>query len=86
MSQWHNEHPELVGTDADPWMIHADYRAALHYVPDSVIWAAEEERDSRVCSGCGHRYGDHDPDPPGGGCCEVAGCGCQGHYDDHVFS
>jgi hypothetical protein len=26
MSQWHREHPELTGTDADPWMIHEDYR------------------------------------------------------------
>jgi hypothetical protein len=29
MSQWHNEHPDLVGTDADPWMIHEDYRKAV---------------------------------------------------------
>lgn len=29
MSQWHNEHPDLVGTDADPWMIHEGYRAAV---------------------------------------------------------
>ena len=26
MSQWHRENPELVGTAADPWMIHESYR------------------------------------------------------------
>lgn len=25
---WHREHPELTGTSADPWMMHASYRAA----------------------------------------------------------
>jgi hypothetical protein len=29
VSAWHREHPELVGTDADPWMIHESYRKAL---------------------------------------------------------
>lgn len=28
MSGWHREHPELVGTEADPWMIHDSYRKA----------------------------------------------------------
>lgn len=28
MSQWHREHPELAGTDADPWMQHDSYRKA----------------------------------------------------------
>jgi hypothetical protein len=26
MSQWHRDNPELVGTDADPWMRHESYR------------------------------------------------------------
>lgn len=25
---WSRDHPELVGTSADPWMMHASYRAA----------------------------------------------------------
>lgn len=29
MSSWHREHPELVGTDADPWMIHASYARTI---------------------------------------------------------
>ncbi len=28
MSAWHREHPELTGTEADPWMIHDGYRKA----------------------------------------------------------
>lgn len=29
MSQWHRAHPELTGTDADPWMQHESYRKAV---------------------------------------------------------
>jgi hypothetical protein len=29
MSQWHREHPELFGTEADPWMQHKSYRRAV---------------------------------------------------------
>ncbi len=32
MSQWHREHPELAGTDRDPWMQHASYRHAMSEV------------------------------------------------------
>lgn len=28
MSRWHREHPELAGTDADPWMHNPGHRAA----------------------------------------------------------
>jgi hypothetical protein len=28
MSAWHREHPELVGTDADPWMANPTHAAA----------------------------------------------------------
>lgn len=28
MSGWHRDNPELVGTDADPWMMHPSYAAA----------------------------------------------------------
>jgi hypothetical protein len=37
MSGWHRENPELVGTDADPWMRHESYR---RHVPMS-----ENERE-----------------------------------------
>ena len=32
MSQWHREHPHLVGTSADPWMQHGSYRSAMTQV------------------------------------------------------
>jgi len=39
MSQWHREHPELIGTDADPWMDLPSYREAMRTTP-------------RICGGC----------------------------------
>jgi hypothetical protein len=30
MGEWHRNNPELVGTSADPWMIHEDYRRAMY--------------------------------------------------------
>lgn len=32
MSQWSHNNPDLVGTDADPWMMHESYRDASRYV------------------------------------------------------
>lgn len=32
MSGWHREHPELAGTDADPWMANPSHRAAAQEV------------------------------------------------------
>ena len=32
MSQWHNDHPELAGTEADPWMSHPSHAAAAREV------------------------------------------------------
>lgn len=29
MSQWHREHPELAGTDSDPWMRNPSYAQAM---------------------------------------------------------
>lgn len=29
MSQWHREHPERIGSEDDPWMIHDSYRKAV---------------------------------------------------------
>lgn len=90
MSDFHRNHPDLVGTEADPWMIHANHREALREVEcysrfggslDGMIARAEEERDGRMCE-CGHRWDQHDPDPPGGRACEVAGCTCDEHVED----
>lgn len=44
MSQWHRDNPELTGSDADPWMIHASYRTALRQT-----W----RESSDLCSECG---------------------------------
>lgn len=59
MSQWSHEHPELVGTDADPWMIDGRHRlaakaAAMHQqFPnlDAMIAAAEAD-SSHFCPDC----------------------------------
>jgi hypothetical protein len=40
MSQWHREHPELTGTDSDPWMRHDWYRK-LTPIP-------EEDREAQL--------------------------------------
>jgi hypothetical protein len=79
MSGWHRDHPELAGTDSDPWMMHAGYRQAVAQgsVTDSMIFAAEEARDSQVCE-CGHRRDAHDPEPGCRAACEQAGCLCEG--------
>lgn len=79
MSGWHRDHPELAGTDADVWMMHADYRQAVARgaVSDGMIAAAEEARDAKVC-GCGHRRDRHDPEPGSRAACETAGCPCEG--------
>ena len=62
MSQWHREHPELAGTDADPWMQHEGYRKAAGYesTPEQIEDARLEEIDesalpraTRRCWDCG---------------------------------
>jgi hypothetical protein len=86
MSSWHREHPELAGTDADPWMSNPGHAAAAREVKmyqqfpnlDAMIADAEEARDSAMC-GCGHRHDEHDADPPGGGHCEL--CDCERHEE-----
>ena len=32
MSQWHRDNPELMGTEADPWIQHESYRKALGHM------------------------------------------------------
>lgn len=44
MSQWHREHPELAGTDADPWMQHESYRRVAP-MPESERERLRDERE-----------------------------------------
>lgn len=60
MSAWHRENPELVGTDADPWMAngrHAEAALAATQVAAgfSDAWIAEQERLRLTfdCEACG---------------------------------
>lgn len=74
MSQWHREHPELAGTDADPWMQNEGYRQARAEVQEierEVAFEREfgvsldrliEEYHAQLCV-CGHRLDRHDGDP-----------------------
>jgi hypothetical protein len=54
MSSWHNEHPELAGTDADPWMANPGYAAAAREVqmyqqfPNIDAMIAREEARVRI--------------------------------------
>lgn len=53
MSQWHREHPELAGTDADPWMANKTHRRVteqliregLIYVEAAELAREEEPED-----------------------------------------
>jgi methionyl-tRNA synthetase len=69
VSSWHREHPELTGTDADPWMMHASYRDAMTYVkrlagiycrhcetllgPNETHVCVDCAGDSLTCPNCG---------------------------------
>lgn len=47
MGGWHREHPELVGTDADPWMIHESYRRFAP-VPEAERDLLRDEREANT--------------------------------------
>lgn len=99
MSQFSRTHPDLIGTDSDFAMDNTAHAAAHRELAmeesirtnfgrslDSLIAEAKERQGSRVCE-CGHRFDRHDPDPPGGGCCEVfttadGACSCRGFEED----
>ncbi len=55
MSDFHRDHPELVGTADDPWMTHEAYRKALDFsgYPDACTrcgtWI---EWDTGLCDDC----------------------------------
>lgn len=59
MSQWSHENPELVGTDADPWMANPAHAAAAREVAmyqqfpnlDAMIAAAEAD-STHECLDC----------------------------------
>lgn len=59
MSGWHREHPELVGTDADPWMMHESYRRHVP-MPESEREALRDERERNI-----ERESEADPVEPG---------------------
>lgn len=74
MSGWHREHPELVGTDADPWSIHPGYQASVREArmyqqfPDLDNMIARAEADStHVCRECPEVQG------AGDGTCRTCG-------------
>lgn len=45
MSQWHRDNPELMGTEADPWMRHESYRNALGSLAELKREMLAEQRD-----------------------------------------
>jgi predicted RNA-binding Zn-ribbon protein involved in translation (DUF1610 family) len=53
MGGWHREHPELAGTDADPWMANPGHAAATRYVSDAAIAEAEARALTFDCEACG---------------------------------
>lgn len=52
MGEWHRDNPDLVGTDADPWMIHASYRRMYQGLDDvdrnRLAELAGEDEDAEV--------------------------------------
>lgn len=50
MSGWHRENPELVGTDADPWMRHESYRRTIP-MPESERERLRDEREQLESDG-----------------------------------
>lgn len=49
MSAWHRDHPELVGTDADPWVRSPGYRRAVEQCRCGVCTPCEDRaEDARV--------------------------------------
>lgn len=79
MSQWSHEHPELVGTDADPWMANPAHAAAHREVQmyqqfpnlDAMIAQAEEQQlqEAFVCLDCS----EFQPEQSGNTCRECGG-------------
>lgn len=75
MSGWHRDNPELVGTDADPWMANPAHAAAHREVMyqqfpnlDAMIAQAEEQQlqEAFFCSSCS----EFQPEQPNGVCRE----------------
>lgn len=70
MSQWHREHPELAGTEADVWMRRTAHAAAAREVtamrcPRSMETVLELEAGGDGCP-CGSPSFSHHPEAPGG--------------------
>lgn len=46
MSQWHRDHPELCGTDADPWMSVPVHRQAVDELRRmGMVFVEDDEED-----------------------------------------
>lgn len=44
MGSWHRENPELVGTDADPWMANPTHRKVFEQLRrEGHIWIEEDD-------------------------------------------
>jgi hypothetical protein len=44
MGEWHRENPDLVGTDADPWMQHDLHRQAYNELRRmGLVWRPEDD-------------------------------------------
>jgi uncharacterized paraquat-inducible protein A len=79
MSGWHRDNPELVGTDADPWMANPAHAAAAREVAmytqfpnlDAMIAEAEERQlqEACVCLDCS----EFQPEQSTGACRECGG-------------
>lgn len=86
MSGWHRDNPELVGTDADPWMGnagHAEAALAARQVAAgfSDAWIAEMEARALTfeCEACGGEV--HTPWNGRDYLGDCAGCGLTYEYD-----
>jgi hypothetical protein len=57
MSDFHRHYPELVGTSADPWMIHDEYRRAMRSIP----FHEDDFNSHGLCPVCDREPSDHCP-------------------------
>jgi hypothetical protein len=79
MSRWHREHPELAGTDADPWMANEDHARAAREVAGmeamaraGVSWADIDRLERESSYQC-IDYDCHRVQGPGDACVECGG-------------
>lgn len=70
MGEWHREHPELAGTEADPWMANVGHAAAAREVTAMRCHATQGQVAHLEVLGkecvCGSPSFSHRPEVPGG--------------------